>query len=66
LPLKKEVKMLTVTLEDVKRIIGLQLGLSAVPDDARITNGKIQHGLLRGRYLDGILRGSGAILYPEY
>ena len=28
--------MVTVTLDDIKRIIGLQLGLSAVPDDARI------------------------------
>jgi acyl-CoA synthetase (AMP-forming)/AMP-acid ligase II len=32
----------------------------------RTTNGKIQHALLRERYLDGSLRASGAILYPEY
>jgi acyl carrier protein len=25
----------TVRLDDIKRIVGLQLGLSAVPDDAR-------------------------------
>jgi acyl-CoA synthetase (AMP-forming)/AMP-acid ligase II len=32
----------------------------------RTSNGKVQHALLRERYLDGSLRASGAILYPEY
>jgi len=32
----------------------------------RTYNGKLQHALLRERYLDGSLRESGAILYPEY
>ena len=39
------------------------LGARAIP---RTYNGKIQHALLRERYLDGRLRESGAILYPEY
>jgi fatty-acyl-CoA synthase len=29
-------------------------------------NGKIQHARLKTRYLDGAMRHSGAILYPEY
>lgn len=29
-------------------------------------NGKIQHGLLKTQYLDGSLRTSGGILFPEY
>jgi acyl-CoA synthetase (AMP-forming)/AMP-acid ligase II len=29
-------------------------------------NGKIQHTRLKNQYLDGSLRGSGKILYPEY
>ncbi len=32
----------------------------------RTPNGKLQHGRLRQRYLDGSLRSAGGILFPEY